>query len=200
MAGPPEQDLVDRLHAGDPVAWQTLYDAHAAGVWRFVARLLGPRAADIADVVQETFLSAARGVRQFDPARGTLWLWLCGIARRQAALQFRRQGRDQRLKVACARLLEDAGDSIPAPATDRNTLLPNSPEELAELVRATLLELPEGYGALLAARYLDAEDIAQLAQRHGCSNQALRARLTRARVAFRDAFSRHLEQPAELSR
>ena len=58
------------------------------------ARQMGTGAADVADVVQETFLAAARCARQYDPARGLLWMWLCGIARRHVALHYRRQQRD----------------------------------------------------------------------------------------------------------
>jgi len=196
-----EQDLANRLITGDPAAWQSMYDAHAPAVWRFVARLLGPNSAEIADVVQETFLSAARGASQFDPSRGTIWLWLCGIARRQAALQHRRQGQFDRLKLAAARLLEHDGEflrqgaSVSQPPAE---LLAS--RELAVLIRETLGNLPAGYGALLAARYLDGEELEQLARRTGCTNQALRARLARARETFREAFAKFLDLPAELPR
>lgn len=110
MVGQTELDLAQGLAGGDPVAWQSLYDEHAPAVWRFVARLLGPQRSEIADVVQETFLAAARGAKQFDPARGSLWLWLCGIARRQVALYYRKQGRTDRLKQAAARLFEQDGE------------------------------------------------------------------------------------------
>lgn len=196
-----EQELAHSLARGDPAAWQAVYDAHAPGVWRYVARLLGSNSADVSDVVQDTLLCAARSAKQFDPARGTIWLWLCGIARRQAALHYRKRGQVERLKTAVAVLLERDGEFLSHGS--RQTLPPAellASRELAALVRETLLQLPENYGALLAARYLDEEDIEQLARRAGCSNQALRARLTRARDAFREVFAKFLDLPAELSR
>src|SRR5262245_28236804 len=80
-----ERVVVQGLRAGKTEAWQALYEAYAERVWRSVARLLGPSAADVADVVQETMLAAARSAATFDPGRGALWLWLWGIARRQVA-------------------------------------------------------------------------------------------------------------------
>ena len=85
------EQLARGLAAGSTAAWHQLYDAFSEAVWRCVARRVGPHAAEVADIVQETFLAAARSARTFDPARGSLWAWLSGIARRQAALHFRRK-------------------------------------------------------------------------------------------------------------
>jgi len=54
------------LRRGDPDAWRQLYDALAERLWREVARRLGPRPADVADVVQETMLAAAKSARNYD--------------------------------------------------------------------------------------------------------------------------------------
>ncbi|MGH7202654.1 MAG: RNA polymerase sigma factor, partial [Planctomycetaceae bacterium] len=90
-----QRAVAQGLRDGDPDAWAALYDAYYESVCRCAARLLGGGAQDVADVVQETFLAAARSARQFDPARGSLWNWLYGIARKQTALHYRRCGRDQ---------------------------------------------------------------------------------------------------------
>src|SRR4051812_36174098 len=92
-----ERRLAQGLREGKTDAWQALYDAYAERLWRAVARLLGPHCADVADVVQETLLAAARSARGYDPVRGPLWLWLAGIARNRALLHLRKQDRRQRL-------------------------------------------------------------------------------------------------------
>src|SRR5436305_5621015 len=97
-----ERRLVQGLRDGRTDAWQALYDAYAERVWRAVARLLGSSCAEVADVVQETMLAAARSARTFDPGRGTLWLWLAAIARNHAVLHLRKQDRRQRLGQAVA--------------------------------------------------------------------------------------------------
>ncbi|HUR54334.1 MAG TPA: sigma factor, partial [Gemmataceae bacterium] len=87
------RDVARGLRDGNPDAWRALYDAFAERVWRSVARVLGPNAADVADVVQETMLAAARSARGYDPSKGDLWNWVWGIARLQVALHFRKRQR-----------------------------------------------------------------------------------------------------------
>jgi RNA polymerase sigma-70 factor (ECF subfamily) len=189
-----ERRLVQGLREGRTDAWQALYDAYAERVWRSVARLLGNRCADVADVVQETMLAAARSARAFHPGRGSLWLWLAGIARNHAVLQLRKQDRRQRLARAAADNGTPAGKE-PSPPTAL------AAAELAALVRATLAELPADYALLLTARYLDGETVSEIALREGATEVAVRSRLARARGAFRDAFAPYAadstERPAE---
>ena len=179
------------LREGRTDAWHALYDAFAARVWRGVARLLGPASADVADVVQETMLAAARSARTFDPAQGSLWAWLWGIARLQTALHFRKQQRHDRLKRAGDWLAASAGrldrwlDGSEAAPAD---LLEAA--ELALLVRLALAELPPAYESLLTAKYLDGEPVERIAARDGSTETAVRSKLARAREVFRAAFLR----------
>ena len=55
-----QREIAQGLREGQTDAWFALYDAYCRQVWNHVARLMGPHSADIADVVQETFLAAAR--------------------------------------------------------------------------------------------------------------------------------------------
>ena len=71
-----EQQVVRGLQDGNADAWRALYDAYCRQVWQLIARMMGPNRADVADVVQETFMAAARSARQYDASRGPLWLWL----------------------------------------------------------------------------------------------------------------------------
>jgi RNA polymerase sigma-70 factor (ECF subfamily) len=179
------------LREGRPDAWRALYDAFAQRVWRGVARLLGPASADVADVVQETMLAAARSARTFDGARGSLWNWLWGIARLQVALHFRKQKRNDQLKHAGDWLAASAGrlghwlDGVGSAPT---SLLETA--ELALLVRVALAELPHDYESLLTAKYLDDDSVEQIACREGSTETAVRSKLARAREAFRKAFLR----------
>jgi RNA polymerase sigma-70 factor (ECF subfamily) len=192
-----ERRIAQGLREGNPDAWRDLYDAFAERVWRGVARLLGPAASDVADVVQETFIAAAKSARGFDPAKGTLWLWLWGIARMHVALHFRKKDRHDRLTRARDWLAAgngrlrrwfDGREPSPAEALEAS--------ELGELVRATLAELPQEYEDVLTAKYLDGQSVEQLARRDRCTEVAVRSRLARARGAFRDVFAKYTEAPA----
>jgi RNA polymerase sigma-70 factor (ECF subfamily) len=170
-----------------------VYDLYAQPVWRVVARLMGPGSTDVADVVQETFLAAARSARTYDPQRGSVWLWLCGIARRHVALHYRRHDQRTRVLEASRRMQTTSvngeltirlGNRQPLPAEMLVTA------ELATLVRATLTELSEDHGTILAARYLEDVSVEQIADAENCSSTAIRSRLARARLAFREKFTR----------
>jgi RNA polymerase sigma-70 factor (ECF subfamily) len=159
-------------------------------VWQTVARLLGPGSADVADVVQETFLAAARSAGGYDAARGSLGLWLGGIARNHVAVHYRRQERQDRVRRA-AQQLHEGGPSVARWLENHE---PGPPEmlqqaELAVLVRAVLNELPAEYAGLLQAKYLDGETAEQLAAQRRLSPDAVRSKIARARRAFRQAFT-----------
>jgi RNA polymerase sigma-70 factor (ECF subfamily) len=190
----PEPQIARGLREGRADAWQAFYDAYAERLWLWVARQVGPQTADVADVVQETLMAAARSTASFNPELGTPWSWLVGIGRNHIALHFRKQERRRRLTQAAHCLHTANGQALewlegrePAPAA----LLATS--EMATLVRATLADLPADYGTLLAARYLDDTPVDELADREQCTTVALRSKLARARRAFRDAFKRMAE-------
>lgn len=188
-----ERELTAALGDGNPDAWRRLYDANAQPVWRVVARLMGPTSADVADVVQETFLAAARSAKTYDPERGSVWLWLCGIARRQVALHYRKQSRHTQVQDACDRLKAGGENGEVARWIEDRQAPPAdilASAELATLVRAALTTLSEDHGSLLAARYLEDVSVEQIADAEHCSSTAIRSRLARARQAFREKFAR----------
>jgi len=175
--------------SGKAEAWYAQYDEHAESVWRLVARLVGSARADVADIVQETFLAAARSFDQFDATRGTPRAWLCGIARRQTAIHYRRKQRHERLLTGEGR-----------PAVERERIVDwlegrqETPPDLLtraetiDAVRFALVSLSEPHAAALTARYFDGVDVEQMARDEGCGTSAIRSRLARAKQAFRRAF------------
>lgn len=173
-----QRRLADGLRHGSADAWHALYDAFAEPVWRTVARLLGGTSADVADVVQEIFLAAARSAAGFDPERGSLQVWLGGIIRRQVALHYRKRAQQDRLQR----------NALPAasPATPADPL---ETAELAQRVRGVLLALPADYEAVLTARYLEDTSVDDIARQERTTVVAIRSRLARARQAFRQAFA-----------
>jgi RNA polymerase sigma-70 factor (ECF subfamily) len=186
-----EREVARGLRKGETEAWRTLYDAYAKRVWHAVARRMGGNSADVADVVQETFLAAARSASTYDATRGSLWLWLSGIARRHVALHYRKQRRhrqpEQRIHrsaVDSERVLRWLEGREEVPAETMATA------ELAEQVRHVLGRLPADYETLLTAKYLDEIPVDQLAGARRCSSTAVRSKLARARRAFRRAFRR----------
>lgn len=186
-----EREIARGLREGKADAWQALYDAYAERVWRAIARLMGADSADVADVVQETFLAAAHSAHGYDPARGPLWLWLWGIARRHVALHYRKEKRHDRLRAAGHWLATRNGRVLRClegqDATPPEVL---AAAELATLVRVALTELPDEYEGVLTAKYLDGESVEHIARQEHSTVTAVRSRLARARQAFRQLLLR----------
>lgn len=176
-----ERRIALALQAGRPDGWREFYDAFSERVWRNVARLLGHSSADVADVVQETFIAAARSARSYDENRGTIWCWLWGIARRHLALHFRKQNQQERLRRAAEVLANGSAAADPQEA-----------RELAEFVRAILAEIPAEYADALTTRYMDDVSVEQMARDERSTETAIRSRLARARSSFRARYEQHV--------
>ncbi len=183
------QAIARGLRRGDRQAWLGLYDAYAQRLWKNVGRLMGFDCAEAADVVQNTFLAAARSAKNFDPGRGSLWAWLWGIARRQIALYYRKEG--PRSKFVQAKswwvsLDGEKNDWIDAKCDPPQDVLET--RELAALVRQVLSELSDEYQTLLIGKYVDSQSVNIMAKDMNCSAVAVSSKLARARKAFRKSF------------
>jgi RNA polymerase sigma-70 factor (ECF subfamily) len=186
-----EREIAEGLHSGKHQAWQKLYEEYSMQVWRNVSRLMGSDYDAVADIVQETFLAAARSAKYFNPNRGPLWGWLWTIAKRQIGLYYRKQKPIFFLSQAqdwWKNLNNQKLDWI-----DTKTDIPPDilqSKELAELVRCALRELPADSQTMLIAKYIDNQTGQQIAEQMNCSELAVRSKLARTRKAFRKAFER----------
>jgi RNA polymerase sigma-70 factor (ECF subfamily) len=176
--------VIRGLQAGDREAWAGLYDAYSVDVWRYVARLIGADAANVADLVQEAFLEAARSARQFDAGRGTLWGWLAGIAHQRVRGYWRQAGRAARLQ----KLIEGQAGELRSQDNGQAAAKLFEQRELAEVVRHVLAELPVDYSLLLVAKYSDEQSLEQIATQNGGTADAVKSKLARARREFKAKY------------
>jgi RNA polymerase sigma-70 factor, ECF subfamily len=166
-----ERGLRSAVLAGDERAWQVWYEETYPGLHAFVGwRCAGAR--DLAEeVLQETWLTAVRRIRSFDPDQGSFGDWLRGIAINVLRNQFRKRKPTQSLN-----------GQLSAPGV--------SNEDRSEQIGRALNDLPERYEAVLRAKYLDQQSVAQISDAWGETPKAIESLLTRAREAFREAFRR----------
>jgi RNA polymerase sigma factor (sigma-70 family) len=113
-----DDELADRLRAGDETALREAYDRHGAAVFYLAQRLLGNRS-DAEDVTQVTFVAAWTGRDGFDPQRGTILGWLLGIARRKAVDRLRVAERDGRAVETVRKLAAPPPEDAPERVLDR---------------------------------------------------------------------------------
>jgi RNA polymerase sigma-70 factor (ECF subfamily) len=170
-----ERGLRDAVAAGDAAAWRAWYEAEYAPLEGYVLWRCGSLRDLADDVLQETWLTAVRRVRRFDPAAGPFHAWLCGIA----ANVLRNQLRARRRRADRQRpLLGDVARVDPAAAH----------RERAEQVAVALAALPERSERVLRMKYRDRMSVADIAASCGETEKAVESLLTRARTAFREAY------------
>src|SRR6185437_10435596 len=120
-----DDELIAAMAGGDDSALRVLFARHSP--WLAVRLRPILPAAEVEDVLQESFLAVWRGARGYRP-EGSPGGWLWGITRRQAALWRRRRGPDG-LPLAALTGHDGQHASDPAEAAV-------SRAELAEAVRA----------------------------------------------------------------
>ena len=176
MTAPPRQRAEDQSAADarlddaalierswhEPEAFATLYDRHAAPIYRFAGRRLGDQMAD--DVVAETFLAAFRRRKRYDLRRKDARPWLYGIAanvigkHRRAEVRMLRafartgldpvaDGHSDRVdsQVCAAAVQRDLAAALAGlPAGDRDVLLLIAWADLSYEETAAALRIPVG--------------------------------------------------------
>jgi RNA polymerase sigma-70 factor, ECF subfamily len=173
--------LVARLLRGDEEAFAELFDRNFGPLYRFAL----PRVADedaAEEVVQTTL---CRAVRKLAGYRGeaALLTWLTTICRHEIATYFERRKK--------APPMIDLSDDLPEIRAALESLGAEETvqrREVARLVHVVLDRLPGRYGDALEWKYLDGLTVAEIAERLTLAPKAAESLLTRARVAFRDAF------------
>jgi RNA polymerase sigma-70 factor, ECF subfamily len=173
-----DDELVARVAAGDDAALRELFGRHAP--WLAVRLRAVLPAADVEDVVQETFLAAWRGARGYRP-QGACGGWLWGIARRQAALLLRRRGAAGQAVIT---LPEDlaAGRDAPDPAETAQLRVD------LEVAGATLGPAGSPDREVWRLMYEQDRPVAEVAELLGVPPGTVKSRAHRARRLLRAAL------------
>jgi RNA polymerase sigma-70 factor (ECF subfamily) len=178
-------DLVRRLKAGDE-------DAYAA-----VVRTLGGRMLSVArrflhdeeaarDAVQDAFLSAFRGIHNFDgEAQLGTWLHRIVVNASLMKLRTRRRKPEQSIEPMLPAFAEDGHHaSRPVTAWTESAEHALLRREARERVRAAIADLPESYRTVLLLRDIEERSTREAADLLGITENALKLRLHRARQAL----------------
>ncbi len=181
-------DLARRVLAGDESASEAFFADYFPRLYRFARIRLGGDDQGAEEVVQTTLI---RAVRKLHTYRGeaALFTWLCTLCRREISAWLERTGRTAEVSLTedhpAVRLALDAAASL----AHANPETEAGRRELSQLVQLTLDQLPERYGQVLEWKYIQDMSVDEIAQRLGAGYKATESVLTRARQAFREAFS-----------
>jgi RNA polymerase sigma-70 factor (ECF subfamily) len=183
----PDRFLAARMVRGDEAAFGEFFESHFPALFRFAMPRVGNDAAVAEEVVQAAL---CRAVRKLASYRGeaALLTWLCTFCRHEISAHFEKEQRvppmvdllDDIPEVRAA--LESLGAADRPEAALRRS-------ETSRLVQLVLDRLPGHYGDALEWKYIDGLSVAEIAARLGVGVKAAESTLTRARAAFRDAFT-----------
>jgi RNA polymerase sigma-70 factor (ECF subfamily) len=175
-----EQLLRRAVLAGDENAWRVWCLEVFDELDQFIVWRCGGRRNEADEIVQETWLTAVRQIRSFQPQQGSFLAWLRGIA----ANVRRNQLRSKR------RLLQRESAAEEAYCDAARAEAEVDEQERSERIAAALDGLLERQESVLRAKYFDGLSVAEIAMAWNETPKAIESLLTRARDAFRERFEK----------
>lgn len=188
-----DQDLVERLKAGEEAAFEPLLARYQGKVFR-LAMSMTRNQEDAEEVLQDVFLTVYRKITSFD-GRSAFGTWLYRIAVNAALMKLRGRGPVQAsIEEFLPQFTEDGQharmvvDWTPGP---EEQLLR---QERTQVVREAIEGLPPDYKAVLVLRDLEGLSNEEAAEAMGISVLAVKARLHRARLVLRGKLERYMTE------
>ncbi len=189
-----DEQLLEAVRAGDRHATGALLERHQARVFRFGLKMCRDEE-DAKEILQETLLSAARGLRDFRGA-SSVSTWLYTIAR-SFCIKRRRTSKFAPEEVVS---LEEQAEAAGQIADARR-----GPEEdvagrqLRSVLDDAIGALEPMYREVLVLRDVEGLSAAEVAEVLGITVEAVKSRLHRARLAVRARVAPHLSPDAALA-
>jgi RNA polymerase sigma-70 factor, ECF subfamily len=179
-----EGELVTELQAGSDAAFDWLVTYYHAGVYNLAYGMLSD-ASDAADVTQEVFLRAFKGIRGF--RRGSsLKTWLYRITVRQALNHRRWCWRHRREQIS---LDADEGGkktSLEVPDAEATPFERFAAKETQAAVRRALEQLPDGFRSAVILRDLEGLSYEEVAEVVDISVGTVKSRILRGRRLLKE--------------
>ncbi len=178
-----EQQLIAAAQGGDQAAFAALVEANQAMVYSLAYRMTG-NSEDAADLSQEAFLNAWRGLARFQ-GQASFATWLYRLTS-NACIDFLR--REKRHSTLSLTLEPTDEESRQAEVTDERW----SPEALLDrqenqtAVRQALTQLSDEHREVLLLRELEGLSYREIAQHLGLEEGTVKSRIARARLSLRD--------------
>jgi RNA polymerase sigma-70 factor, ECF subfamily len=169
----PDRELVERFRDGDRAAFDQLVRRHQRGVWHLVRRYVRSDA-DAADVTQQAFVRAFRGLVTFRGA-ASVRSWLYRIAINCALSWLRDHRREQPAEIADDALI----DTHQAPARIEG-------DQVSARLRGAIAQLPPKQKMVLELRIFDDLSFREVAELADCSENTAKVNFHYAVKRLRD--------------
>lgn len=189
-----ETELLEALRSSDRVAFAHLVEAYENQVYNLALKLLHDED-EAEDVLQETFLSAYRGLATFE-GRSKLSTWIYRIATNASLMRLRKH----KYQAATISLDEpiDLGDWQPIPrelvdwsGVPDEVLLS---EEARQMMDEAIADLPETLHVVFVLRDIEDLSAADTGEILDLSIPAVKSRLHRARLMLRERLASYYSE------
>jgi RNA polymerase sigma-70 factor (ECF subfamily) len=184
----PAVDLLTRLRAGDPDAYETLVRQETGRLLATVRRILRGDEEEARDVVQETLIAALQRLDSFKgDCRISTWLHRIAINGALMRLRSRRRRPEQPIEEMLPSFLEDGHRAVGAGESDFPD--PEAAAHRAEtrrIVRESIERLPDTYRVTVILRDIEELSTEETASLLGITTTAVKLRLHRGRQALRE--------------
>ena len=177
-----EQLPVAAARAGSPAAWDALFQRYQLPLYAYVFELIRSEQTAL-DVVQETFISAARNLASLrdDDRFGS---WLFSIAHRKCVDRWRKSGREEPLETEVA-------DALPDEGGDPSALLIRREQE-AEFMRL-IEQLPPPQRSVLLLHFVEDFSLEEIASITGVQLGTVKSRMHYAKLALRKLIEENVQ-------
>ena len=182
QGGSADARLLAAARAGDRHALDVLLQRNQSRVFRFGMKMCRDPE-DAKDVLQDTLLAMARGVRQFRGA-SSLSAWLFTVARSLCIKKRRRSKFAPQREHSLDGQATPQAKELPAPARDPDEALAG--KQLEQSLDLAIQALEPKYREALLLRDVEGLSAPEVAEVLGVSVQAVKSRLHRARLAVRE--------------
>ena len=189
-----EQELVERAKRGDPDAFGQLVTDNEKRIYNLALRMTGSPE-DAAELAQEAFLNAWRGLHRFQ-GESSFATWLYRLASNACIDFLRREKRRRSLSMTVS--LDDETCERQAELPDQRSTpeqpVPDGPPQLLPLqvlrraIRDGLQRLSEEHRQVLVMREVSGLSYAEIGQVLELEPGTVKSRIARARLALRKAL------------
>ena len=184
-----DQRLVRQMVKGDEMAFERFSNDYIPPLYRFAQRRLHGDQDLVADLVQTTLCKV---MSKLDSYRGeaALVTWLCSCLQNEISGHFRK-------KKSAGQEVNMADDDVSSDASFRPVISHNPEQALlhsenSDIVHEVLDSLAPHYGRALEWKYIENLSVKEIASRLDRSPKATESILTRARISFREEYSRSI--------
>ena len=192
-----EQELVERAKKGDETAFEVLVTDNEKRIYNLCRRLTG-NPEDAAELTQEAFLNAWRGLSRFQ-GESSFSTWLYRLASNACIDFLRKEKRRQNLSMTVSLDEEEEARQVELPDERYAPERELERTEVRQAVAAGLERLTPEHRQVLVMREVNGLSYAELGAVLGLEEGTVKSRIARARNALRKVLTERGNFFGELS-